>query len=130
MKRFIKFTKEHFTEAHLGTYSNALHLTSCGSIPFRLGHIAVQKPTGLSLWRNVPSPFFRRAVKRFDEKTDIVAEEVGANVVSVGFKSPSKKEKKTLRSFWCALRDLNPHALALEPKSSVSANSTKGAYIV
>lgn len=37
------------------------------------------------------------------------------------------KQKKTLRSFWCALRDLNPHALALEPKSSVSANSTKGA---
>ena len=28
---------------------------------------------------------------------------------------------------WCALRDLNPHGLPLEPKSSVSANSTKGA---
>ena len=31
--------------------------------------------------------FFRRAVKRFAEKTDSVAEGVGANVVSVGFKS-------------------------------------------
>lgn len=31
---------------------------------------------------------------------------------------------------WCAWRDLNPHALALEPKSSVSANSTTGAYVI
>ena len=31
--------------------------------------------------------------------------------------------------FWCARRDLNPHALALEPKSSVSANSTTGACL-
>ena len=34
----------------------------------------------------------------------------------------------TARLFWCARRDLNPHALALDPKSSVSANSTTGAY--
>ena len=30
--------------------------------------------------------------------------------------------------FWCARQDLNLHAFALEPKSSVSANSTTGAY--
>ena len=32
---------------------------------------------------------------------------------------------------WCAWRDLNPHALALVPKTSVSASSTTGAcYLV
>lgn len=29
---------------------------------------------------------------------------------------------------WCAWRDLNPHGRPLDPKSSVSANSTTGAY--
>jgi hypothetical protein len=50
-----------------------------------------------------------------------------------GFKSPdlftTKKPTLTCRLFrWCAWRDLNPHGLPLEPKSSVSANSTTGAH--
>ncbi len=30
---------------------------------------------------------------------------------------------------WCPARDLNPHACALDPKSSVSANFTSGAHL-
>ena len=53
------------------------------------------------------------------------------------FCNPSKKicgekqkTKKISFSFvlWCATRDLNPHAVAKEPKSFVSANSTSRAY--
>jgi len=36
------------------------------------------------------------------------------------------KTKATLEK-WCPARDLNPHACALDPKSSVSANFTSGA---
>ena len=38
---------------------------------------------------------------------------------------------KTFRSFpnhWCEQRDLNPHGLPLDPKSSASANSATSAY--
>ena len=43
------------------------------------------------------------------------------NQEGAGLKTPS------FSFFWCAWRDLNPHAPALDPKSSVSANSTTGA---
>ena len=33
-------------------------------------------------------------------------------------------------SVWCASRDLNPHGFPPEPKSGVSANSTRRAYLV
>lgn len=34
-----------------------------------------------------------------------------------------------LEKIWCPARDLNPHACALDPKSSVSANFTSGAHL-
>ena len=37
--------------------------------------------------------FFRKAVKRFAEKTDSVAEGVGASVVNVGSKNPYCNKK-------------------------------------
>ena len=46
-------------------------------------------------------------------------------------KKPFKKlleiKKNDDSSKWCPARDLNPHACALDPKSSVSANFTSGA---
>ena len=33
-------------------------------------------------------------------------------------------------SYWCAMRDLNPHGRPLDPKSSASANSANRAYKV
>lgn len=43
-----------------------------------------------------------------------------------------KKRLSLLKAFkknWCPARDLNPHACALDPKSSVSANFTSGAHL-
>ena len=54
----------------------------------------------------------------------------------LGFKSLpfySYKKRHPIRMslfVWCAMRDLNPHGLPLEPKSSASANSANRAYMV
>ena len=35
-----------------------------------------------------------------------------------------------LKKIWCGWRDLNPHAEALDPKSSASASSATPAYLI
>ena len=40
----------------------------------------------------------------------------------------AETERQVVLLMWCARQDLNLHGLPLEPKSSVSANSTTGAY--
>ena len=47
-----------------------------------------------------------------------------------GAKQKNKRKFYFLLDLWCATRDLNPHAVAKEPKSFVSANSTSRARCV
>ena len=90
-------------------------LTACfASLPcFFLDSLPL--PSDRSLLKAPPEPFTSFAPSR-------------VQVPLIFFASNEKRPPG--RFYWCAWRDLNPHGLPLEPKSSVSANSTTGARII